>query len=80
MCIRRKRKKKKREKDDAIVKGEAKREKKEAEERKGNERTVLSLANAFPSTSTLLREEHEKSNVSIYRSLSSLSLLSPSAR
>lgn len=41
--------------------------KKKEKERKRDERTVLSLANAFPSTSSLLREEHEKSNVSIFR-------------
>lgn len=48
---------------------ETRRNEKERErERKRDERTVLSPANAFPSTSSLLREEHEKSNVSIFRS------------
>lgn len=54
-------------------------EKKEKVARQRDERTVLSPANAFPSTSSLLREEHEKSNVSIFRSSRLPRLPSPPA-
>lgn len=57
-------------KDDTIGKGRGwRRERKWRTGWKRDERTVLSPANALPSTSSLLREEHEKSNVSIFRFL-----------